>query len=218
MRLADFAGTAARFTHGEVRRILDIGCGDGVLLSELAALFPRAHLVGVDLSRPNILLARQSCDVPNVSFVEADYMGFDNRPFDMIVSYSTINLLPIGEGVLLGKVAGDMARGEVFIVSMPDDYLYNRAVSLVRQTLRLIRSDFLDALIFRVGRLLTPRDVSDEQILQNVGYMYIVPLHVYRSSFRNAACNAGLELVHAEREPSPSVSKLRHVTIVFRKM
>ena len=101
---------------------------------------------------------------------------------------------------------------------MQDDCLYNRTVSLVRQMLRLIRSDFLDALIFRVGRLLTPRDVSDQQILQNVGYMYILPIHVYRSSFRNAACNAGLKLVHAEREPSPSLSKLRHVTIVFRKM
>jgi len=133
-------------------------------------------------------------------------------------SLQALNLLSIEKGVLFGKVAGDLEIGGVFIVSMPDDCLYNRLLILFRHMLRLVRSGLLDSLIFRVGRLLTPRDVSDQQILQNVGYMYIAPFHVDGSGFREAACKAGMELVQAEREPSPSIAKLRHRTIVFRKM
>lgn len=64
------AGEAAGFIHGwmtrtlrthaigPVRRILDLGCGVGATLEDLAADFPEAFLHGVTLSREQVHLAR----------------------------------------------------------------------------------------------------------------------------------------------------------------
>jgi SAM-dependent methyltransferase len=51
-------------------RLVDLGCGPGLLLSELAEALPDAELYGVDVSRIALELARDR--LPRARFVEAD--------------------------------------------------------------------------------------------------------------------------------------------------
>ena len=44
--------------HGSPREILDVGCGTGEISSRLAALFPGARVIGVDLIESHLELAR----------------------------------------------------------------------------------------------------------------------------------------------------------------
>ena len=71
-------------------RVLDLGCGAGVHSAYLAERF---DLVGVDISRGQLVLAQRL--VPNASFVLADMgaLAFRDASFDAIVAlYSIIHL------------------------------------------------------------------------------------------------------------------------------
>ncbi|MGI5288562.1 class I SAM-dependent methyltransferase [Nonomuraea polychroma] len=58
---------------GGCERALDVGCGDGLLVSKLAARVPA--VTGADRSADAIAMARrQYGDLDNVTFVEADYL------------------------------------------------------------------------------------------------------------------------------------------------
>ncbi|MDF1721299.1 MAG: class I SAM-dependent methyltransferase [Minwuia sp.] len=84
---SDFAMRQADIGPGE--RVLDIGCGCGATSHALAAhVGPSGQVVGVDVSRPMLDVARgRQTDLP-VSFVEADAAAHDfgaNR-FDLLFS------------------------------------------------------------------------------------------------------------------------------------
>jgi len=55
---ATVRATLRRFTVAEGERLLDVGCGTGVLLEALARAAPRALLTGVDASREMLAVAR----------------------------------------------------------------------------------------------------------------------------------------------------------------
>jgi ubiquinone/menaquinone biosynthesis C-methylase UbiE len=56
---ATVRATLERFSVAEGERVLDVGCGTGVLLEALADAAPRASLVGIDVSREMLAVARQ---------------------------------------------------------------------------------------------------------------------------------------------------------------
>jgi ubiquinone/menaquinone biosynthesis C-methylase UbiE len=75
-------------------RVLDVGCGTGVLTRGLARLSQVARVVGVDPAAP--LLARAAMlanDIGNVEFQEADAraLPFPDASFDVVVFDSTLS-------------------------------------------------------------------------------------------------------------------------------
>jgi 2-polyprenyl-3-methyl-5-hydroxy-6-metoxy-1,4-benzoquinol methylase len=72
-------------------RVLDVGCGEGVLAAEIA---PRAGLVvGLDQDAASIGTARREVEAPNVDFVIGDFLAHPFRPesFDAIVSVAVLH-------------------------------------------------------------------------------------------------------------------------------
>jgi 2-polyprenyl-3-methyl-5-hydroxy-6-metoxy-1,4-benzoquinol methylase len=84
---------------GDVRgiKVLDVGCGSGVLCSKLANL--GAHVDGVDLSEEMIRIAqRESGALPNVKFHNADIVDYAKQSgtekFSVCVSNMSLITMP----------------------------------------------------------------------------------------------------------------------------
>lgn len=84
--------------HGEVGRILDLGCGDGHMIAVLHARWPDAAAVGLDLSPALVDEARQRFgNAAEVRVEEHDLMQPLPRglgQFDLVVSALAIHHLP----------------------------------------------------------------------------------------------------------------------------
>ena len=218
-RVAEFTELTSNLMPKNIQRILDVGCGNGLLLSHLNRVFPNAYLVGVDISEPNIRAAKATfADMSeSLTFVVADYLKYAAKPNDLIVSYSTLNLIPIDSGTLLKKISDDLVTGGLIITSMPYDCLHNRFVIVFRRMLASMRCNLTNRLIYTIGRLLCASDVSNEQIIQNIDYMYIVPTHLDGKVFREIAKKFDLSVIDSQKEKSSSFVKLKYKVIVMQK-
>src|SRR5690349_14990417 len=72
-------------------RVLDIGCGDGRITSEIARRVAKGFVVGVDASSNMIELASQKTR-PNLCFEVADARSLPfNHEFDLVVSFNALH-------------------------------------------------------------------------------------------------------------------------------
>ncbi len=80
--------------------ILDLGCGDGALTSQLAALTPQGAVVGIDASYGMIETAK-SYHAENLSFEVGDINGlnFENE-FDIIFSNAALHWIKNHEALI----------------------------------------------------------------------------------------------------------------------
>jgi len=78
------------FKGGE--RILDLGCGDGVLTAEMAKLVPDGFVLGIDASESMIETARKYHAGANLRFELLDINDIDfESEFDLVVSNATLH-------------------------------------------------------------------------------------------------------------------------------
>jgi trans-aconitate 2-methyltransferase len=72
-------------------RVLDVGCGDGKITSEIARRVPEGYVVGVDASSNMIKLASEKI-APNLYFAVADARSLPfNHEFDLVVSFNALH-------------------------------------------------------------------------------------------------------------------------------
>ncbi|WP_243362566.1 class I SAM-dependent methyltransferase [Fundidesulfovibrio terrae] len=79
----------------EPRVIVELGCGLGQTARSLALRFPEARVVGLDVSRESLRVAREKFSLPNLEFREcnfADPFAFDDGSVDLAVSSSALNI------------------------------------------------------------------------------------------------------------------------------
>ncbi|HTJ36880.1 MAG TPA: class I SAM-dependent methyltransferase [Dactylosporangium sp.] len=83
-------------------RILDLGCGAGASALAMAAGFPRAAVLGVDLDEASVAAARSAAAqaglADRVTFVHADAGAADDGPFDLITIFEALHDMgdPVG--------------------------------------------------------------------------------------------------------------------------
>jgi len=88
--------------HGVSRidRLLDLGCGDGILGQTVMAEYPMAQAVFLDFSEHMIEAARKKADNQRAVFVVQDLasktwvQSVGNQPFDLVLSGLAIHHLP----------------------------------------------------------------------------------------------------------------------------
>jgi len=90
-------------------RVLDLGCGDGVLSEKLAAL--GAHVVGVDSSAPQVAAARQRGIDARV--MDGQALGFEHE-FDAVFSNAALHWMRESDRVIQG-VARALRPGGRFV-------------------------------------------------------------------------------------------------------
>jgi trans-aconitate methyltransferase len=72
-------------------RVLDVGCGDGRITSEIARRVPKGYVVGVDASSHMIELASEKPE-PTLHFAIADARSLPFRhEFDLVVSFNALH-------------------------------------------------------------------------------------------------------------------------------
>jgi 2-polyprenyl-3-methyl-5-hydroxy-6-metoxy-1,4-benzoquinol methylase len=79
-------------------RVLDVGCGRGLIMIRLAELFPRSRFMGLDLSKDAIDAARREASskgLRNIDFSAADLRDFDKtaepEAFDWITTFDAVH-------------------------------------------------------------------------------------------------------------------------------
>ena len=102
------AVVAALVNHLEVpvKRILDAGCGLGLMRDTLLEAFPNAAYVGIEVSEH---LCKQ------LGWIQASLAAYRSRSrFDLIVCYDVLQYLPTGEAVRALANLGRLCRGALY--------------------------------------------------------------------------------------------------------
>lgn len=118
MRIAHIASLIGR-ERSEFPSACDFGCGNGGLLREISARFPRAALCGLDLSQEQINENRRS--MPAMSWAQQDLTAADYRypfaaPCDIAISSEVIEHLDSPEPYLR-NIHGSMREGGLFVLT-----------------------------------------------------------------------------------------------------
>lgn len=100
-------------------RVLDIGCGDGILAVEIADLVPEGSVLGIDSSKEMIQHASESFppeEYPNISWMvlDATHLDFEGE-FDVVFSNATLHWIKDHLPVLHGIKRSLVPDGTVLI-------------------------------------------------------------------------------------------------------
>jgi ubiquinone/menaquinone biosynthesis C-methylase UbiE len=114
----------------EPRSLLDVGCGEGVLVHRWALRMPAARLVGIDLQEESIQAGWSQREAPNLEYrtMGAEALPFEANEFDLATAIEVLEHVPDPEQTL-----AEMARvaGRHLLVSVPREPLW-RMLNLAR--------------------------------------------------------------------------------------
>lgn len=116
--------TMARLSLAPTARVLDVGCGTGVLLQALADQYPEAELTGIDPVPDMLTIARGR--LPSTVELREDWaetLPFEEDCFDAVVSCSIFHYIrqPLAALKEMGRVL--RPGGQIVITDWCGDYL-----------------------------------------------------------------------------------------------
>jgi ubiquinone/menaquinone biosynthesis C-methylase UbiE len=150
--------TLARIKLRSNDRILDIGCGTGALLEQIASNYPQSQLFGVDPVAEMLAIARQK--LPSNTELKqgwAEALPFDGEQFDVVVSCNMFHYIcqPVIALQEMHRVL--RSNGQLIITDWCDDYWTCRICD------RLLR-------LFNRAHFKTYRQQELQEILVDAGY------------------------------------------------
>lgn len=158
LRLKAAEDALVDFSAGRPIRVLDAGCGDGLLSLALAKRHPAWAVVGVDLRDDMLEGARARArgrSLDNVRFVAADLL----RPlpvsdFDAVIALECLSEIPDDEGALR-RMFEVLRPGGILLAQVPDvawhPVLPGSATTWREQVRQGYTRDELAAMLRRVG-------------------------------------------------------------------
>jgi 2-polyprenyl-3-methyl-5-hydroxy-6-metoxy-1,4-benzoquinol methylase len=116
--------------RAEPRSLLDVGCGEGVLVQSWALRLPQARVVGIDLQEDSIQAGWSQRQAPNLEYrtMPAEDLPFASDEFDVACAIEVLEHVPDAEHTL-----AEMARcaERHLLVSVPREPLW-RMLNLAR--------------------------------------------------------------------------------------
>lgn len=104
-------------------RILDLGCGNGVLTKILHEKLHASYTLGIDCSK-EMLARTHSIEMPGLVFKEKDIQQFTSDiPFDLVISNAAIQWIP-NHHILLEQIVKLLAPGGQLAIQVPANQNY----------------------------------------------------------------------------------------------
>ncbi len=200
--------------------LLDLGCGSGEVAAGAAAQRRDLTAAALDISPENVNEARRTADRAGVAHqvrtVCADFVSWSDRAqYDVIVSDSVLHILPCTDQALAGRIKEALRPGGVLIASLPIASGGNHLRILARRAWRMMPAG-ADRLAFAAARKLHP-GFSAEMLEDRIPYLRFIPQRLYGAQMKRALEQCGLEPVAEEPWDSPSLLKLVHRLVVWRR-
>ena len=118
------------FTKAAPTSLLDVGCGEGVLIEKWARALPDRRVVGIDLEDPAIQAEWEHRTAPNLEYriMKAENLPFADGEFDVATAIEVLEHVPDPQ-----HTVAEMARvaSGHLLVSVPREPLW-RALNLAR--------------------------------------------------------------------------------------
>lgn len=118
------------FDRAQPTSLLDVGCGEGLLVHRWAQRLGQKRVVGIDLEEESIQAGWAERQAPNLEYrvMQADSLPFAANEFDLVSAIEVLEHLPDPERTL-----SEMARcaERHLLVSVPHEPLW-RALNLAR--------------------------------------------------------------------------------------
>lgn len=115
--------TLARLNLRRGMRLLDIGCGTGVLLREVADAFPGVFVVGIDLSRHMLAVAQEHLQSPpRLLHANVHDLPLKAGSFDVVVSSSSFHFWRVPDRGLREIARVLRPGGQLVITDWCDDF------------------------------------------------------------------------------------------------
>jgi 2-polyprenyl-3-methyl-5-hydroxy-6-metoxy-1,4-benzoquinol methylase len=116
--------------RAEPRSLLDVGCGEGVLVHQWAQRMPQARIVGIDLEEESIQAGWAAREAPNLEYrtMPAEDLPFADDEFDLATAIEVLEHVPDPQHTL-----AEMARcaERHLLVSVPREPLW-RGLNMAR--------------------------------------------------------------------------------------
>lgn len=126
-------------------RILDLGCGDGLLTALLAERVPQGQVIGIDAS-PGMLTAARQLERPNLTFLLLDIDKIDfHSEFDVIFSNAALHWVS-DHHRLLGNIYQALIPGGIAHLNFAGEGNCGNFISVMRQVIAepQFREAFID--------------------------------------------------------------------------
>ncbi len=94
--------------------VLDVGCGKGFMLYDMAELIPDITVKGLDISEYAIENAIEDMK-PHVQVADAENLPFEDNSFDVVISINTVHNLEQEECAQALREIERVSRGKSFI-------------------------------------------------------------------------------------------------------
>jgi SAM-dependent methyltransferase len=123
LRLAEADRVVKQDSDGRPLRLLDAGCGDGLLSLAIAKLHPDWSILGIDVNPSLLAGARERArmrSLDNVDFVAANLTEeLPRTGFDVVLALECLSEIPDDEAALR-TMATAISPGGLFVAQVPD--------------------------------------------------------------------------------------------------
>lgn len=132
----------------QASRLLEVGCGTGVVLAEIGTRFPTLKLVGADVSNEALRVAGQRVAAELVQF-DARHIPFEDE-FDVVCAFDVLEHIDEDE-TALAQLAAATRHGGGLLVTVPQyQWLWSASDDYARHRRRYTKRE-IDEKVERAG-------------------------------------------------------------------
>ena len=141
--------------------ILDIGCGEGFLLSRIRSAHPTSRLLAMDLDEGVVREANNLCPEPHYLQADAQYLPLRDGCVELVVACEVLEHVP-SPGKALQEIHRVLASGGYLLASVPWEPVW--------RILNLARAKYVSALGNTPGHINHFRRREFRQLVQQFGF------------------------------------------------